>query len=380
MNNDATSPLISIVLPRRNEAAAIGTVINEIRATLKTGRIAGEIIVADSSTDGSGQIASKRRATVISHGKEGYGNACRIGVAAASGQYVILMDADGSYDASDIPACLAALQAGYDFVIGNRFAGTIEPGAMPWLQRTVGRFIFSSAFRVLFGKKIGDVHCGLRGISRKNFSTLSLQTTGMEFASEMVVKSFRRHLRIQQLPVHYRPRLGQSKLKTIVDGWRHLRFILLYSPTFLFTVPGLALLLAGGAAMVAQTLGSQTDVNETLQFRQLIIASLLTIIGYQLVLFGIFAKTYAITHLGEHSTLMDWVHRHVTLEKIVAGGGVMLLLGLWRYVQVLPSGLPPATDQIRQMSESVAALTLTVLGVQTIFSSFMLSILGIKEK
>lgn len=218
---------VSIILPCRNEEQALGLCLDKIRKILDTNQITGEIIVSDSSTDNSPNIALARGACLVKHDQVGYGRAYLESFKVARGQYLIMADADNTYDFGEIPRFLEYLRAGNDLVIGNRFRGKIYPNAMPWLHRYIGTPLLSTIFCLLFGNKIGDINCGLRAISRPALDSLKLKTTGMEFASEMLIKASRQKLKIKEIPINYYPRLGQSKLRSWLDGWRHLKFMVL---------------------------------------------------------------------------------------------------------------------------------------------------------
>ena len=222
------SPEISIVLPCRNEEASLGVCISRIKDVILKSEIEGEIIVSDSSTDTSPDIAKKHGVVLVKHDREGYGRAYLEGFKACRGKYIFCADPDGSYDFAEIPRFLKYLRGDYDFVIGNRFRGKIAFGAMPWLRRYVGNPLLSMLVRVLYKTDVGDHHCGMRAFKKDALKRLELETEGMEFASEAIIKAIENNLRIKELPIHYYPRTGNSKLRTFRDGWRHLRFILFY--------------------------------------------------------------------------------------------------------------------------------------------------------
>lgn len=346
MDKQNDKPEISIILPCQNEADALGFCLRQIKKTLKTSNLNAEIIVSDSSSDKSPEIARSANAILIKHNKEGYGAAYLEAFKIAKGKYFFMADADGTYDFAQIPNFLEYLRNEFDFVIGNRFAGKMEKGAMPFFHR-LGNPLLSGILRLFFGASIKDSHCGMRAISRKSLQKLDLQTTGMEFASEMVIKALKNNLKIKELPINYYKRKGRSKLKTFSDAWKHMRFMLLYSPLFLFFIPGIFMAVLGA---LLYFLGHP------------FFSSLLVITGYQLVIFSAFAKTYAITHLKEKSEFMNKIYKYLTIEKAGLLGIMAVLLGILFY-----------------FSDPIIALTLALLGVQTIFSSFMLSILGIKK-
>jgi len=350
-------PEISIILPCQNEAEALPFCLNQIKKVIKENNLSAEIIVSDSSTDKSPEIAKKENVILLKHDKDGYGIAYLEAFKVANGKYIFMADADGTYDFNEIPRFLKQLKNGYDFVIGDRFGGKMEKGAMPLLHK-LGNPLLSGTLRLFFGTAINDSHCGMRAIRKDSLQKLSLQTTGMEFASEMVIKSLKNNLKIKELPINYYKRKGKSKLKPMADSWKHMRFMLLYSPLFLFLIPGLMLFLAGAASMLWFYLKTPG-----LMF----FSSIFAISGYQLIVFSIFAKTYSITHLKEKPGFMNKIYKYLTIERASILGILVILCGL---------GL----GGLNEIKNSIIALTIITIGVQTIFSSFMLSILSIKEK
>jgi len=371
---------VSVILPCQNEEKALGGCILEIKEVFKEYSLRGEIIVSDSSIDRSPIIAKELGAVLIKHDKEGYGKAYLEGFKAAKGKYLFMADPDRTYDFKEIPRFLNYLYQGYDFVIGNRFKGKVEKEAMPWLRRHVGNPALSFILRVFFKAKIHDAHCGMRALTREALDKLNLQTTGMEFASEMIVKVIKNGLRIKELPINYYQRKGSSKLKSFADGWRHLRFMLLYSPLYLFFLPGAVLFLLGLISMLWLYFGSPVILGIKFFFHPIFFSSLLIIVGYQIIIFSLFAKTYAITHLGEESPRMNSLHKYLTIEKASIIGIIISLLGVIIYAAIFFKWLSSGFGALQEIKNSVVALTLLVIGIQTIFSSFMLSILGIKEK
>lgn len=375
-----TGPMISVVLPCRNEGKSLLSSINVIKKVFLDLQIEGEIIVSDSSSDDSPEIARKAGVVLIKHDLDGYGNACLEGLNAARGKYLFLADPDGTYDFSEIPKFISELNNGNDFVIGNRFAGKIEIGAMPWSHRYFGRYIFKILVRIFFKSKIEDIHCGMRALSRDAFERLRLRTTGMEFASEMIIKALKQDFKIKELPINYYPRQGVSKLKTMTDGWRHLRFFLLYSPMALFFWPGLIMFLFGLAIFTLSAFDSLILLNIRFQYHPVFIASLLVILGYQLIFFALFAKTYAYTHLGEKGGFLSLIHKRITIEKAGIFGVLLLVIGGIIYITIFCKWIGSGYGEMQEVKRSMAALTFVVVGFQTIVSAFMLSILGIKEK
>ena len=380
LNAKDQKPEISVILPCRNEEEGIGICIESIEQVFEENVINGEIIVSDSSTDNSVGIAGKYNVKIVKHDKEGYGIAYLEGLKAAEGNHIFMADADGTYDFRQIPEFLKYLNQGFDFVIGNRFKGEIETGAMPWLHRHVGNPILSFLFRVFFKSKLRDIHCGMRAITKKGLDRLNLRTTGMEFASEMVTKAIKRKLKTKELPINYYVRRGESKLRSFADGWRHLRFMLLYSPLYLFLFPGIMLFILGQVSMAWLYWGDPTLFGIRFYYHPMFLSSVFMMLGYQMIFFSLFAKTYAITHLGEESPKFQLLFKYLTIEKASVAGVLLALTGLSIYVNIFVAWVQSDFSALQKVKTSIVALTLIALGAQTVFSSFMLSILGIREK
>lgn len=374
------SPELSVVLPCRNEEESLGSCLQQIREVLEASNISAEIIVSDSSVDNSPQIARRFNVTLVKHDKEGYGMAYLEGFKAASGKYIFCADPDGSYDFAEIPRFLDCLRGGYDFVIGNRFKGRIARGAMPWLHRYIGNPVLSLIVKMFFGARISDTQCGMRALTKEALDKLRLKALGMEFASEMIIKAVQKRIKVKELPINYYQRIGKSKLKSFADGWRHLRFMLLYSPLFLFFVPGLMLFLLGFSSMSWLYLMSPAIFGIKLSYHPMFVSAVLVIVGYQVMLFSLFAKTYAITHLGEENRFIQSLYRYVTIEKASLAGILVVFAGVIIYITIFFKWINSGLGAMQEIKLSIVALTLIAFGIQTIFSSFMLSILGIKEK
>lgn len=371
-------------MPCLNEAETVASCIQKAQLAIERGALAAEIIVADNgSTDGSQVIAKDLGARVVSVDRKGYGSALIGGIDAARGRFVIMGDADDSYDFTAIAPMLEKLRGGSDLVVGNRFAGGIEPGAMPWSHRWVGNPVLSFISRVFFHTPVGDAHCGLRGFRKDAYERMKLRATGMEFASEMVIKASLKGMRIVEVPVKLSPD-GRSRpphLRTWRDGWRHLRFMLLFSPRWLFLYPGLALFVVG-MVLSAILLGGPVQLGGLrLDIHTLLVASFLALIGYQLVLFAIFTKIFAIQS-GFHQPypLLESVSRYVTLEVGLAAGALMVVVGVIALILAVASwgavgfgNLNPSLT----MREVIPAVVLLALGTQTVFASFFISILSI---
>ncbi|MFA6422664.1 MAG: glycosyltransferase family 2 protein [Candidatus Buchananbacteria bacterium] len=371
---------LSIILPCRNEEESLAHCLDQIGEVLNVNNIDAEVIVSDSSSDRSPEIAKSFGVMLVKHNREGYGSAYLEGFKVAKGRYLFLADVDGTYDFNEIPIFLKKLESGYDLVIGNRFGNKIIPGSMPWANRHIGNPFLSAMMRLFFGTGISDAHCGMRAVKSQAFSLMNLQTTGMEFASEMIIKAIKRRLKITELPISYYPRKGKSKLKPIPDGWRHLRFMLLYNPNFLFFIPGIVLFLFGFVLLVLLYFSAIKIGGLQFQYHPMFIASLILIIGYQLIFFALFAKTYALTHLSEENKILNLSYRYFTLEKGIAIGFIFLFLGCVIFLAIFISWVKSNFGSLLEIKNSILALTLIIIGIQTISSAFMLSILGIKDK
>lgn len=380
---------LSIVMPCLNEAETLARCIEKARAGIESAGVKGEIIVADNgSTDGSQQIAQKLGARVVPVTAKGYGSALRGGIEAASGKWIIMGDADDSYDFSNITGFVQKLREGFDLVMGCRMprgGGTIMPGAMPWKNRWLGNPVLSTIGRVFFRCPAQDFHCGLRGFSKAAYEKMELKTTGMEFASEMVIKSTFKAMKITEVPItlHKDGRSRPPHLKPWRDGWRHLRFMLIYSPRWLFLMPGLMLGAVGTIAGVILALKGQVDFGKVkLDVGTLTVSAMAVIIGVQLVAFGFFTKVFAIAEgLLPEDPKFSGVFKVFTLEKGIVFGLLVLLGGvalLGNALWVWKTAGYGALDYAGNLRRLIPAVTLVVLGVQVIFSSFFMSVLGLK--
>jgi glycosyltransferase involved in cell wall biosynthesis len=370
---------VSIVMPCLNEAETLGICIEKAQSYLTQHNISGEIVVADNgSTDGSIEIAKQMNARVIRVKAKGYGSALMSGIAAARGKYVIMGDSDDSYDFTNLTPFMEKLREGYDLVMGNRFKGGIKPGAMPPLHKYLGNPVLTAIGRLLFSSPCGDFHCGLRGFNRDAIAKLNLRTTGMEFASEMVVKATLNKLRITEVPTTLSPD-GRSRpphLRSWRDGWRHLRFLLLYSPRWLFLYPGMLLILLG--------LISTFWFLPTPRVHTLLYSSAAIIIGFQTVTFAIFTKAFAISEglLPEDSRLKR-VFRYINLEVGLIVGNALWLIGMAGSIYAFSTwkaNLFGALEPANTMRIVIPSVTCLALGLQVIFSSFFLSVIGLKRR
>jgi glycosyltransferase involved in cell wall biosynthesis len=371
---------LSIIFPCRNEEKALLFCLRKTKKIIEDNGINAEIIVSDSSVDRSPEIARREGVRLVKHDKVGYGNAYLEGIRVAKGKYILMVDADCTYDFEDIPKFLFFLKEGYDMVVGNRFGKKMDSGAMSFSHRYIGNPILSGVLRLLFNAKIRDAHCGIRAIKRDALRKLDLHTTGMEFASEMIIKATKKKLKIKEFPVNYYKRIGDSKLKTTSDGWRHLRFMLLHSPSFLFFFPGMVLFLIGFFTMFALFLEPINMFDLTFYVHPMFVSSSMVIIGYQLVFFSVFAKSYLINHLGEaESPVFKKLYEKFTLETGFIISFLFIILGGIVYLLILGAWVENNFGELNQIKNSIVALTLVVVGVQTLFNSFMLSIISIRE-
>ena len=377
---------VSILMPCLNEAETIGRCVDRARESIARLDIRAEILVADNgSTDGSQQIALAHGARVVTVDEPGYGAAIRGGVAASSGRYIIMGDADESYDFAEIPPILERLRVGDDLVMGNRFAGGIEKGAMPWSHRWIGNPVLSMTGRIFFASHVRDFHCGLRGFSVDAFRRMRLNTTGMEFASEIVVKASLASMKVSEVPItlHKDGRSRSPHLRTWRDGWRHLRFLLLFCPRWLFVIPGVALMLLG-SLMTLWLLGGTRYVGSVgLDIHTMLVSGVFALIGYELMLFGAFIKVFGMrAGFLPSSRRTDSFFRVATLEKGLLFGGALTLTGLALVlVAVVSWGRSGygVLDTQASMRPLIVAVLLIAGGVQTIFASFVLSMLGIRD-
>lgn len=366
---------VSIVIPCLNEARTIGAGVREAYAALERCGYAGEVVVCDNgSTDGSREEAERAGARVVRQSIRGYGAACLGGLEAAVGRYLVLVDGDGTYDLSVLHRFVEPLRAGYDLVLGTRRNGEILPGAMGAVHRHLWEPLQSYLSRRFF--RASDVRCGIRGISRAALGRLRLGAVGMEFASEMLVEAARAGLRAVEVPVRFRPRRDGRPRRSAGDGWRVARHLLLVSPTRLFILPGLVLL-AGGLGLELALLPGPIRLPEfNIDFHFMFVGGTLALLGLQLVLLGVYAKTYALVHdAGPADPWIRWFHLHYTLERGVALGASVFAVGLLVNVRILVGWLEAGAGVLFAVRPAVLALTLMVLGAEIVFASFFLSVL-----
>jgi glycosyltransferase involved in cell wall biosynthesis len=373
------NPQVSVVIPCLDEERAVGTVVDEAWHGLETAGLDGEVIVVDNgSRDRSAEIARERGARVVHERRRGYGSAYLRGLKEAHGDIVVMVDADGTYPLDNLDEFVAEIDKGADMVLGSRFRGSIQKGAMPWSHRWIGNPVLTAVLNVFFGVKVSDAHCGLRAIRRDVVPRLHLQSTGMEFASEMILKAAKRKLTVTDIPIEYRPRIGESKLNTVRDGWRHLRFMLVHSATFLFLIPGAILFLLGLLVLIPMSTGPIHVFGVTWHIHAMIVASTATLVGAQIVQMGLFARTYAILYLGDRDELLERMWGKVRLEYGLLLGALMALSGAGIIVGIFAHWASRGFGSLSGVYLAMLGLTLIGLGVLTVFGSFFLSVLALR--
>jgi len=375
---DRAAPLVSVVIPCLNEAENIEVCVTAALGALKDGALDGEVLVVDNaSEDDSAALAAAAGARVVSEPRRGYGSAYLAGFAAARGKYIVMADADLTYDFNEIPRFVSELNDGAELVMGDRM-DNIQPGAMPWLHRYVGNPLLSGLLNFFFRTGVKDAHCGMRALRRDVLPRLDLRTTGMEFASEMVIRASKEHLRIAEFPIEYHPRGGESKLSSFRDGWRHLRFLLVHSPTHLFIVPGM--LLAGLGTLILVFVGAGLDFfGRAWGLHTLIAGSLLMIVGTQVLALGLCAHAYGTYFMGEKDPWFDRMRARFRLEHGLLLGGVFMLLGIVMGAVIVATWISHGFGSLADEHLAVIAASLLIVGIQIFFSSFLLSILGLRR-
>jgi Glycosyl transferase family 2 len=371
------TPQISVVIPCLDEEEAVGRVVEQALEGIRRSGRSGEVIVVDNaSTDRSAEVAAAHGARVVSERRRGYGSAYLTGLAEARGDYIVMGDADETYPLQELAPFVDKLEEGDDLVIGSRFEGTIHGDAMPFLNRFVGNPILTGMLNLLFGVKVSDAHCGMRAARRDALAKLDLHSTGMEFASEMVFKAYRRGLTVSEIPIDYYPRVGESKLNRFGDAWRHVRFMLLYSPSWLYLYPGAALLLLGVGGMLALASGPIDVLGRSWQIHTMLGFVALTLIGAQVIQLGVFARTYARVRIGEHDPLLERLGRRVRLEHGLLVGGGLVLLALAGLVAVGAEWAINGFGTLGRAYETALLATGLGLGIQIVFASFFLALLS----
>jgi glycosyltransferase involved in cell wall biosynthesis len=372
-------PRVSVVIPCLNEAENIEECVRLATRVMAESGLSGEVIVADNgSDDGSPELAKSAGALVVHEPRRGYGSAYLAGFAAARGEYVVMADADLTYDWNEIPHFVSKLDEGAQLVMGDRM-DNIHPGAMPWLHRYVGNPVLSGILNFFFRTGVRDAHCGMRGFRRDILPQLDLRTTGMEFASEMVIRASKEKLDIRQIPIEYHPRGGESKLSSFRDGWRHLRFLLVHSPTHLFLVPGVVLLVLG-VLISGLSLGHVNLFGREWQLHSMIAGSLLMIVGTQVGALGLCAHAYGMYFMGDKDPWFERMRARFRLEHGLLAGGAVFLGGLGVAAVIVIHWAQRGFGSLSEERLAVFAAALMIVGLQIFFSSFLLSILGLRRR
>lgn len=370
--------LVSVVIPCLNEAENIVACVNEAWDALERNEIPGEVIVVDNgSTDGSAALAEAAGATVVHETRRGYGSAYLAGFAAATGDYIVMADADLTYDFADIPRFVRELDAGAQLVMGDRM-DSIHDGAMPWLNRHVGNPLLSGFLNLLYHTNVRDVHCGMRALRRDVLPVLDLNSTGMEFASEMVIRAARAKLDIREFPIEYHPRGGESKLSPMRDGWRHLRLILVYNPTALFIVPGLVLAAIGMLLSLA-VVAHVSIAGRAFYAHTLIGGSLFVIVGLQVVGLGLCGRAYGHYQLNERDRLFERWEGRIRLEHGLLLGAALVVAGLVAGAVLIGTWANRGFGTLAEERLAIVAATAVVAGIQVFFTSFLLSLIGLRR-
>jgi glycosyltransferase involved in cell wall biosynthesis len=369
---------VSVVIPCLNEAETIAECVQQARSVLDESGLAGEVIVVDNgSTDGSGDLARGAGANVVEEPRRGYGSAYLAGLDSARGEYIVMVDADLTYDFREIPHFVETLDDGAQLVVGNRMEN-ITPGAMPLLSR-LGNPLLSGFLNVLHRTSVRDVHCGMRALRRDVIPVLNLRTVGMEFASEMIIRATRERLDVREIPIALHPRVGTSKLSPFRDGWRHLRVILVYNPTFLFLIPGVAMVLAG--SLITLLVFLQVPVfGRNLYIHSEIFGCLLVLIGVQAIGTGLAARTFGVYFISDRDELLQRLRGRLRLEHGLVIAAVFVLAGIVLISLVIASWVSHGFGTLREERLAILAATVVAVGAQVFFTSFLISILGLRRR
>lgn len=374
--------LVSVVMPCLDEAEGVGVCVEKALRALDEMGVPGEVVVADNgSTDGSQEVATAAGARVVHEGRRGYGSAYLKGLSEARGKYLVMGDADNTYDFSDLRRFIEPLQDGADMVMGTRLKGEILPGAMPWTHRWIGNPILSGMLKLFFRTSISDSHCGMRSFTREAYERMSLRATGMEFASEMVVSALREKLDVREIPITYHPREGESKLSGLRDAWRHIRFMLLFSPSWLFQLPGFALMLVGTVLVGLFAGGPREVLGRVWDYHPLLFGAFGVILGYNLVLFDVFAKAFSMgSGLARSQQWLQRLTGAFTLERGLLTGTVLFLAGLGLEAKIVVDWARSGYGEMMAVRGVTIGATAMVLGVQTVFASFLTSLLLVQRR
>jgi glycosyltransferase involved in cell wall biosynthesis len=370
---------VSVVIPCLNEAENIQECVRRSQAALDGAGILGEVVVADNdSEDGSAELAVAAGARVVHEPRRGYGSAYLAGFAGARGEFIVMLDADMTYPFAEIPRFVEELRGGAQLVMGDRM-DNIEPGAMHWMHRYIGNPLLSGTLNLFFRTGVRDAHCGMRGFRRDILPQLDLRSTGMEFASEMVIRASKQRLDIREFPISYAPRAGESKLSRYRDGWRHLRFLLVHSPTHLFIVPGAVMMLIG-LIITGISLSQLPIFGREWNLHSLIAGELLAVVGVQIVALGLCAHAYGTYFMGEKDPWFDRMRTRYRLEHGLMLGGVLVLAGIVAAGVIVGIWINRGFGALSEERLAATAAALVIIGLQIFFSSFLLSILGLRRR
>lgn len=372
---------VSVVMPCLNESESVGTCVKQALLGLKLANLSGEVLVADNgSSDGSVAIAKRSGARVVIENRRGYGRAYKAGFSAARGDYLVMGDSDGTYDFREIGKLIDELNKGADMVIGSRLSGNIHKGAMPWTHRYIGTPILSWLLTRLFGVKVRDSQSGFRAFKKKSYDSINPVSTGMEFASELLVGALRGKLKIREVPIDYYPRVGISKLSSVRDAWRHIRFMLLYSPNALFIAPGMGMLLAGALIMALLLPGPIYLNGRAYDIHLYIVGFLLVVVGFQIISLGVYAKTYAVQRgLEKKNKFLSTFYRYFTLERGLATGTLVFITGVTVASLVFFEWANNGFGALNSIRQVLFSVVLIIIGIQSIFTSFFVSLINLNS-
>jgi glycosyltransferase involved in cell wall biosynthesis len=374
----AQSVRVSVVIPCLNEAETIAECVSRTRAVLDENAFDGDVIVVDNgSTDGSGTLAREAGALVVDEPRRGYGSAYLAGLAVAKGDYIVMVDADLTYDFEEIPQFVRELQNGAQVVIGNRMSN-IQPGAMPLLSR-LGNPLLSGFLNVLHRTNVHDAHCGMRALRRDVLPVLNLRTVGMEFASEMVIRATREHLDVREVSIELHPRVGESKLSPFRDGWRHLRVILVYNPTFLFLIPG-AIMFAIGSIITLLVFADVPLFGRNLYTHSLIVGCLLILLGVQAIGLGLSARAFGVYFISEQDQLFQKLRARLRLEHGLLLALIVAVVGVALIAVIVGRWASGGFGSLSEIRLAILAATIISVAAQIFFTSFLLSIIGLRRR
>lgn len=372
---------VSVIIPCLNEEDSIGDCIDKTQEVFSKEGIKGEIIVVDNgSIDKSVEIAESKRVRVEHQPEKGYGSAYLRGIESAKGQVIVMGDGDDTYDFRQLKDLLSSINEGNDFVIGSRFKGSISKGAMPFVNRYIGNPVLTGFLNIFYGANISDAHSGFRVVKKDILKKLELRTTGMEFASEMIIKALKKGIKIKEVPITYSLRKGKSKLNPLSDAWRHMRFMLLFSPDWLFMVPGLVLFLGGTFALVITGAGWFSLFGHRFDIHAMVFFTFFSLAGFQIVNLGLFAKTYSLIEgFDKENKLLAVFYSNFNLEKGIIIGLCFLGIGSISGIYIVSKWIKTGFGSLNELKLSLLFLLFMVVGLQIIFSSFFLSLLGLSK-